>query len=136
MAQCKTRSGTVLFKIKDLVFKERKYLDLSKAIQVPSMRYVIERVYTIKKEDVVKTGVHHYALREVAFELQELRIFLNLQPKSHSQIQIDIKKLVAEAEKLKRYPVSKQAGVTFQNAYARGYHGYTTVNFQFTLGGI
>ena len=58
--------------------------------------YVIERVYTIKKEDVVKTGIHEYALCEVGFELQELWIFLNLQPKSHSQIQIDIKKLVAE----------------------------------------
>ena len=45
----KTRSSTVLFKIKELVFKERDILDLGRAIQVPSVKYVIERVYTIKK---------------------------------------------------------------------------------------
>ena len=114
----KTRSSTVLFKIKELVFKERDILDLGRAIQVPSVNYVIERVYTIKKGMEKQPRCKDHALREVGYELQELWIFLNLQPKCHSQIVIDIKKLIGETEKLKRYPVSKQAGDTFKNSFA------------------
>ena len=114
----KARSSTVLFKINELVFKERDILDLGRVIQVPSVKYVIERVYTIKKGMEKQARCQDHALREVGFELQELWIFLNRQPKCHSQIVIDVKKLIGETEKLKRYPVSKQAGDTFKHSFA------------------
>ena len=117
MAHCKTRSGSVLFKIQDLVFKERQVLDLSKPVQVPTVRYVVERFFTIKMGIGVNAGRELSAIREAAFELQEIWIFLNLQPKCHSQIVIDIKKLIQEADKLKRYPVSKQGGAAFKKLF-------------------
>ena len=88
MAQRGTRSTSVLFNIQDTVFKERKLLDITKPIQVPSVRYVTERYFTIKKEYGVRVyGCKDFAFKEEACELQELWIFLNLQPKCHSAIE-------------------------------------------------
>ena len=77
----------------------------------------MERVFTIKKGIGVKTGCQGSAIREAAFELREIRNFLNLQSKCHSQVVIDIKKLIQEANKLKRYPVSKQGGAVFKQLF-------------------
>ena len=107
----------MLFKIQDTVFKERKLLDISKPIQAPSTRYVIERYFTIKKEVGVRVSCKDIAFFEAACELQELWIFLNLQPKCHSQIVILIKKLMLDVEKLKRYPSKKQSGDAFKKAF-------------------
>ena len=72
------------------MFKERKLLDISKPIQAPSTRYVIERYF--KKEVGVRVSCKDIAFFEAACELQEIWIFLNLQPMCHSQIVILIKK--------------------------------------------
>ena len=103
-ALSKTKSGSVLFKIQNLVFKDCDFLDLNRPVQGPSFRYVIERVYTIKRKYGVKPGYQEHVLCEVGFELLELWIFLNLQPKSSSQIVIDIKKL---CQKDRVEPLSK-----------------------------
>ena len=115
MARRDTRSTSVLFNIKETVFKERELLDITKPIQVPSIKYVIERFFTIKKELGVRPGCSEFTFKEVASELQELWIFLNLQPKCHSQIVIIVKKLIDTVDKVKRYPFKKQSGATFMN---------------------
>ena len=117
MARRDTRSTSVLFNIKETVFKERELLDITKPVQVPSIKYVIERFFTIKKELGVRPGCSEFAFKEVASELQELWIFLNLQPKCHSQIVIIVKKLIDTVDKVKRYPVKKQSGATFMKAF-------------------
>ena len=117
MAHDKTRSCSVLFNMQSTVFKETEVLDLTKPIQVPTVKYVIERFYTIKKEILEKDGCITKSTKEVASELQELWIYLNLQPKSHSQIVIAIKKLIEKVEKIRRYPVSKQGGAAFKKAF-------------------
>ena len=103
MAQRGTRSTSVLFNIQDTVFTERKLLDITKPIQVPSVRYVTERYFTIKKE----YGCKDFAFKEVACELQELWIFLNLQPMCHSQIVLMVKKLIEKVLKIKKCPLKK-----------------------------
>ena len=118
MARCRTRSDTVLFKIQDTQFKERDLLDLSKPIQVPSVRYVVERVFTVKKGIGVQPGCQDIAVKEASLELQELWVFLNLQPKSYSQIVRDITKLIKEVDRLRRYPSSKQGGPSFMKDVA------------------
>ena len=51
-------------------------------------------------------------------ELLELWIFINQQPKSYSQILNQVKKLMENVEKVKRYPVSKQGGDAFKQMFA------------------
>lgn len=118
----KTRSGSVLFTVQKRVFKERDIVDLSRQVQVPSTCYVIERFYTIKKEIGAKPGCHEAALREMSLDLQEVWIFLNLQPKAYSQILRQIKKLIESFEKIKRYPISKQNTATFKKAVDDLFH--------------
>ena len=62
------------------------------------------------------SGCKEYAFKEVACELQELWIFLNLQPKCHSQIVLMLKKLIEKVLKIRDYPLKKQAGAAFQKS--------------------
>ena len=68
MSKNKTRSGSVLFSLKDTVFKECEVLDLAKPVQLPTVKYVIKRFYTIKRQLGVQKGCHEFALREVTLE--------------------------------------------------------------------
>lgn len=45
-----TRSGDILLKLVDDIFKKRQLLDLSRVQQLPTFKYVIERYLTMKNE--------------------------------------------------------------------------------------
>ena len=61
-------------------------------------------------------------MREMSLDLQEVWIFLNLQPKTYSQILRQIKKVIETVEKIKRYPIRKQNTATFKKAVDDLFH--------------
>ena len=100
-----SRSKSILAEIKcdlfEIQFTKLEKLDLSKIQQLPTYKYVIERYLTIstglqqnlrKKQDTVLT--------ELTKELIEIWVFMNIPPKTFTNVKNDIKALVLNFNKL------------------------------------
>ena len=107
-----TRAAKVLFTLEDLKINVCEAIDYTKGTLLPSKRFVIERFCTLrqlKQNDMGKfKGLRNEVITELAHELQEAWIFMNVYPVSIKMIKIKVEKFIVEVEKLKETAVVKR----------------------------
>ena len=93
-----------------LKFKKQDALDLTKAQQLPTNKYVIERYYTILGGIPTNTkGRENSAINELVVELRYLWIYMNLPPKSRQSVTRALKKIIQTVSQLKNGHASRKA---------------------------
>ena len=95
-----TRSANVLFNLEGLQFSACDPINYTKGTMLPSKRFVIERFFTLRqKEQKVGgkfKGLRNRVVTDLAHELQEAWIFMNIYPVSIKHIRIKLEKFIGE----------------------------------------
>ena len=105
-----TRKDNNLACLGEITFnKRRDPLDLSKAQQLPTNRYVIERYLTSMKDKPLRLkNKKDTVVHELAEELQYIWIFMNIPPLTTNGVKRQLEKLFAIFDKLRFTAVHKQ----------------------------
>ena len=107
-----TRSANVLLNLEDLKISVCDPVDFNKGTMLPSKRFVLERFLTLRQVEQKAggkfKGLRKSVINDLAHELQEAWIFMNIYPISIKHVRIKLEKFITDFEKLRDYDVQKR----------------------------
>lgn len=108
-----TRSSDILsrfvFDGVELTFQKQEKLDLTRAQQLPTHKYVIERHLTmVKEKSRTLPDKLNILMSELTTELRDIWIFMNIPPKSYTASRRQVKSLIDQYSKLSKTAISKR----------------------------
>ena len=106
------RSGSLLSELKSVKLYKCDILDLSKAQQLPTYRYLIERYLTLLKEKPSNLRQKkNVVISELVRELRSIWIFMNISPHPRKVVHEKVTKYLEEFDKLRDYPKVKRSNL-------------------------